>query len=263
MATSEEHSEQTDALTRGRRWVGAQQNADGGFGYRPGNASAAEPTILALAAGLAPDLDWISQNCDGYSALLLPAIAYDQYPDLCAPFLGRIERQEANKTEATDFDGSIPGWGWVENAAAWVEPTAYGILSLSKSNRGSERVSQGRSLLIDRQCADGGWNYGNPRVTGVELEGQLVPSGWAVMALEASAVSKAGLLYMNMAFKTPSTLSLSLGALARARHGLDDGGFLTPLAERITEEGVRGRLDLTTMAIAALSAHLEDSHVFW
>lgn len=263
MAKPEKNTAQHDAMMRGRRWVADQQNADGAFGYRPGNKSAAEPTILALAAGLVPDLDWVSKNCDGYAALLLPAIAYDEYPALCTSFLDEIEEQEAKKTPATDFDGSIPGWGWVAQTAAWVEPTSYGVLSLSKSNRGSKRVSQGRELLTDRQCEDGGWNYGNPRVTGVELAGQLVPSGWAVMALEASDVSKAGLAFMNLALKTPSTLALSLGALARARHGLDGGGFLAPLAARITDTGVRGRLDLTTMAVAALSAHIEGKNVFW
>ena len=55
----------------------------------------------------------------------------------------------------------------------------------------------------------------------------------------------------------------ALTALARAKHGLDEGGFVAPLVARISEQGVRGRVDLTALAVAAIAAFEEKRHVFW
>ena len=40
------------ACARARAWLDRHQNADGTWGYRPGQPGAGEPTLLAAAAGL-------------------------------------------------------------------------------------------------------------------------------------------------------------------------------------------------------------------
>jgi hypothetical protein len=249
------------ALIRGRTWMAGCANPDGGYGYTIDRASAGEPTVLAVAAGL-PCPDWLSK-CEGYARLLVPAAIHSVSPEISAPFVRYIIETEANQTPATDFDGMIPGWSWVVGTAAWVAPTAYALLSLQRANAGKARVTQGMSMLRDRQSSDGGWNYGNPRVQGVDLAGQVVPTAWAVMAMSAGEETTRGFEFLQQVLDAHSTMGLALTALARAKHGLDEGGFVAPLASRIGPTGVRGRIDLTALAVAAIAAFEEDRHVFW
>ena len=48
-----------------------------------------------------------------------------------------------------------------------------------------------------------------------------------------------------------------------SRDIVDEGGFVAPLVTRISEKGVRGRVDLTALAVAAIAAFEEQRHVFW
>ena len=170
---------------------------------------------------------------------------------------------EANKTPATDFDGKIPGWAWVDGTAAWVAPTAYALLSLKRAHAGKTRIEQGLAMLRDRQSSDGGWNYGNPRIQGVDLAGQVVPTAWAVMALPSGEETDRAFDFLQQVLTAQSTMGLALTALARAKHGLDAGGFVAPLVTRIGDTGVRGRIDLTALAVEAIAAFEEERHVFW
>ena len=69
-------------------------------------------------------------------------------------------------------DNSLVGWPWSEDAFGWIDPTAWCALALKKTAvrerppGGQERLEQAERLLLDRQCAGGGWNYGNSEVPG-------------------------------------------------------------------------------------------------
>ncbi len=59
-------------------------------------------------------------------------------------------------------DTSITGWPWVADTHSMVEPTATSILALRAAGQGAHgRVREAVRMLLDRQLADGGWNYGN------------------------------------------------------------------------------------------------------
>lgn len=88
---------------------------------------------------------------------------------------------------AVVLDASLDGFGWARNTFAWVEPTAVAMLALSTvpSDATHERIAIGARLLLDRQSPDGGWNYGNKRVLGVDLPGYPDTTAWALLALAA------------------------------------------------------------------------------
>jgi hypothetical protein len=75
-----------------------------------------------------------------------------------------------------DQDQTLAGWPWTAGTAGWIEPTAHAVraLDLSRPRAGlaglRQRAEEGVRMILDRQCRDGGWNYGNKRVLGEDLE---------------------------------------------------------------------------------------------
>lgn len=257
---------QADALARGRAFLDRARHPDGGWPYRLGDPPRPEPTVLCAAAG--PDARWLDAawlgSADlGWSALLLPAVAWDRDPALCERALDALDTLASEPVEDDHgFDGTLPGWSWVPGTAAWIEPTAFALLSLRRSGRSPQRVADGERLIVDRQCDDGGWNYGNPEVYGARLDGHLDATGWAVLALSPGDAANRGLAFLAGALQRPSTLNLSLAALAAAAHDADPSPWLALLAPRIDQDGARGRVDLTALACAALRLQVEEHHAF-
>lgn len=264
------------ALAAGRDWLRAARNADGSWGYRPGQQGRPEATVLAAAAG--PESDWLARawlsTADlGWAHFLLPAVAWERDPALCEASLAVIAAFRSEPVEGIEgFDATLPGWSWVAGTAAWIEPTVFAMLSLHRAGRLPARVEQGQRLVLDRQCADGGWNYGNPVVLGAQLASHLDATGWALLGLATPASAPAsparqdaveqGLRYLDGALERPSTMGLSLAALACQAHGRDPLPFLERLAPRMPRPGDPGRADLCALGCAALRATLEGDHAF-
>jgi len=254
------------ALARARDFLGRVRNADGSWGYLADQPGRPEATVLAAAAGAEESWlarDWLAGAELGWAAFLLPAVAWTRAPTLCADALAAIDAFHSEPVEGlVGFDATLPGWSWVEHTAAWVEPTAFAVLSLRRSGRDPVRTAQGQALILDRQCEDGGWNYGNPEVYGAKLAGHLDATGWAVLALAPGPAAERGLVYLEGALERPSAMNLSLAALAAAAHGRDPAPWLDRLAPRLGEDGARGRVDLSALAAAALAVGVEGQHAF-
>lgn len=251
------------ALARGRAWLAGARNADGSWGYLPGGAGRPEPTLLVATAGLPLASDWLSARDPGWAGLLIPAIAWDIDRALSEHWTGRILQTVSSPVQGVPwYDATIPAWSWRPGTAAWVEPTCYAMMSLRRAGQGTARIADGERLLMDRQCADGGWNYGSPRVLGEELDGGFSETAWAVLALTPGAPANRGLEFLKGVVSAPSTLSLALAALAAHKHGQDARPYVAALLPRLGPEGARRRVDWTALALAAIAAVREDAHVF-
>ena len=257
------------------------QNRDGGWGYGRG-ASWTEPTVLVLLAqsvtqvergsfeagvnflrsvqrrdgGFSPRADVEESTWVTSLALLLPGDALGR--DVRArgnEWLGAQTGRESgwnfrfhqwlegNKEEYPE------GWPWFPGAAAWVIPTALGVLAFErvlKTNESKavrERVRTGRAFLMNRICADGGWNHGSNKALGRDGDSYPETTGIALMALRGVA----GTAQMTAARKHLASCKTAEGS-AWLRMGLAAQGEIATVAEA---PAVRTVTDRALLALAA------------
>jgi hypothetical protein len=126
-----------------RAWLVSHQRADGGFIIGPDNVlndSTTPLAALAMAPGAARDraLDYVQNHQ--------------------APRLGPDDR--------IPHDPNTRGWGWTSTTFGWVEPSARALLVLKLLRPNAPQIADGNAVMSDRECHDGGWNYGNKQVFG-------------------------------------------------------------------------------------------------
>ncbi len=272
-------------IQRGRDFLSASQLADGGWPYRPKAAALLEPTCYALAAmdqaALTKERDagirWLVARQMPEGAFALPNDSEPHWATSLAVLAlaqhgaagpqraeavkwllawgGRTMTQQA----ALTLDGQLVGWPWTGGAFSWVEPTACALLALKRGGqRDHPRVAEGEKMLLDRQCADGGWNYGNPAVFGAALHGFLPTTALATLALQgsrtANEATRRGLDFLQREIqKHRSALALSLAILCLAAFGRPVAEPAATLAARQQPDGSwRQDVRLTALAVLAL-----------
>jgi len=82
-------------------------------------------------------------------------------------------------------DTSLRGWPWISGTHSWIEPTSLAMLALHAAGfREHPRMAEAVEMVLNRQLASGGWNYGNTTVFGTELQPIPESTGIALAALE-------------------------------------------------------------------------------
>ncbi len=205
LAVAPQHA-RADARSAALAYLGASQNADGGFGGAKGEpsspqftawvamglAAAGEPCPAGLADGLRKDAGRVRVLGDVERTLL--GLRACGAPD--AGLAAKVAR-------AQDRDGSFDGL---------VNATAFAIFSLRATGRKTSdaRVRRAAAWIAGQQNRDGGWNFG----------GKGGPSG-----IDDTAAALQGL---RAAGRARTTKGVRDGARFLTRHQNADGGF--PLA---------------------------------
>jgi hypothetical protein len=264
----------------------ARQNADGGFGFRAGQSSWLEPTAwAALALHGRPEMDramaWLgpmqlaggawpaSPNAQRESwatslAILLKCLRGEfdaswrkavawlisgearRIPD--PSWLERLLHRE----DAVVQDRSLRGWPWTPGAAGWIEPTVHAIRALDHSRPRyggaalAEKIEMGERMILDRQCRDGGWNYGNKRVLGEDLDSFPECTALGLIGLcrrRGPQVERGIACALGHWSRAPRGLAQALLRVAFRMHGV-------AFADRPVE--VSGRTDTTVLALALI-----------
>jgi hypothetical protein len=156
-----------DLLRPARARLAAEQDGDGRVVVATGHAQAFWPTPLAVFA-------WHGQS------------KFEEPRARAVAFLLRTTGTHFRKEpdNPAGHDPSIRGWPWTMDTHSWVEPTSLTIAALRIEGCGTnERVGEGIRLLMNRQLASGGWNYGNTTVFGTELAAMPESTGLALSAL--------------------------------------------------------------------------------
>jgi hypothetical protein len=161
-------------------------------------------------------------------------------------------------------DNSLVGWPWTEGAFAWVEPTAWCTLALKQASRragtpGSQaRIEEAERLLFDRQCPEGGWNYGNSEVLGQQLHAYVPPTALALLSLRdrrESSQLRLALDYLLASWRRePAGMALGLSLLCFRAYGVPTGDVEAALAAAWQRSGFLGNHSVIGLARCALTA---------
>jgi hypothetical protein len=260
-----------------------RQLDDGGFAGKPGGTYRPDATAWAMLALASTGDDAVllkkagsklarSRLADGSVAMSgkWPAVAWPTSPAVLAwmsvpgfdaEVAGSVRfllenlgvHWERKPDSPLSHDTAIKGWPWVTGNHSWVEPTALGVIALCISgNSGHDRVGEGIRLLEDRQLSSGGWNYGNTRVFGKELEPMPENTGVALSALAGMTPKvRIGRSLSYLATSVPgrfTPLSLGWGLL-----GLSAYGDRPAEAEEMILTCLRRQTDFPPYDTAALS----------
>jgi len=170
------------AIERGCRWLSQMQLPDGSWPSFAGQRTGSWVTALACLAlyerresldRVAQGLLWLCKERPGEGGLWW-----------------RLRHQLSRRRSLVRQDSSLVGWSWTPGTASWVEPTSYSLLVFRNvpeqlhPHGARNRRELGERMLYDRMCAGGGWNSGNPLVYGVAGEPRVIPTVWALLALE-------------------------------------------------------------------------------
>jgi len=133
--------------------------------------------------------------------------------------LGMVEDQR---------DLSLKGWPWKPDTASWVEPTSHALVALKQasqkvgSNELRERVRLGEGLLMDVQCTDGGWNYGNRTARGEDLRSYPETTALALVGLQGRpGMGRSFDLAKQMLAETASPLARAWLTIAMRVNGIE------------------------------------------
>jgi hypothetical protein len=262
-------------MTAGR-YSGLQQfllrgrNADGGWAYSPGKATRLEPTCWALLAlkGLVPDGDLVSVLLrwpvrDGLLAeraggdpnyafhalgLLVLSAFGAEHAQTNAALVRGLQGLKGLRIEALNTsnrqNNTLQGWSWIQGTFSWVEPTAWALLALKKFRRAAgapidmARLGEAETLLLDRSCLSGGWNYGNSNMFGSELHAYAPTTSLALLALQDHAgldTIERGMKFLaGEAAWERSSYSMSLAHIALSIGGADTGLLKESLERQVS-----------------------------
>ena len=276
-----------------QQWLLRRRNADGGWAYYPGKATRLEPscwTMLALK-GVVSDTDLVRPLIEWpvRDGLLSERAGGD--PNYAFHALGLLvlrafgaEHASGNRTLLTALqdvkgvkidtrntrnrqDNRLQGWSWVPATFSWVEPTAWGLLSLKKCGDGRDtdmaRIAEAEALLLDRACVNGGWNYGNSNMLGQELHPYVPTTALAVLALQGRTAEPAvarGLDFLeHESISEPSGFALGLAAIALRVLNRSSTAALARLARQLPTTCTLGNVLGVALSVYALRTDHDDA----
>jgi hypothetical protein len=187
-----------------------------------------------------------------------------------AALLAGIERARGIALEDRGINrqnNSIQAWSWIADTFSWVEPTAYCLLALKRA-RGrmpvvASRIADAESLLYDRCCLTGGWNYGNSNMLGQELPAYVPTTALALLALQDRTSEGAFVLsqaYLEKdALSEPSAIALSLALIALRVFRRPVAHIEEALEKQIARTMTLGNQHALAMALYALRTDHRDA----
>lgn len=174
--------------------------------------------------------------------------------------------------DASYVEENLRGWKWNPDTANWVEPTSYALLFLKKFQRsvasGSKAqtaygtssktvIVEAESLLYQRMCKGGGWNYGNARVLGEELRPYPLTTAIALIALQnpSSSECQRSLGYLQRAVpEERSALALCMAVQCFSLYGMQAEPWMQAATALYNETQFFQNIKTSALALLALQS---------
>lgn len=246
---------QTLSIRRGLNWLTKRQNVDGSWPLNDLLTVGSWATPMAmLVFDLWPEYEpqvvragkWVLTqhgNKPGFLANLLLALSFKKKPVI--------------------LNEELIGWPWMAETFSWVEPTSYFLIALKRIRRQlvgtnvDERIRQGESMIYDRMCDGGGWNYGNSMVYGEKLWPYADVTAIALIALQdrhGATENRISFDALQNAIKTvDSGLALSWSVICYEIYGNDSGNLRKRLISGFETTGFLGETKSIALYILALT----------
>jgi hypothetical protein len=233
----------------GARWLLEHQLAGGEWRYHDEGPPTSWPTPIAMLA--------LRGHVDAAAAVERGAAWLLAQEGQSYPLRLRI-RDFFTRNKVIELDSTLEGWPWVPGTFSWVEPTSWALLALkaqpSPARDARGRIREAEDMIIDRACDGGGWNYGNRRVLGEELDPYPDTTAIALMGLRGRSgpVVERGFAALDgLLGDHASGLALALALLARRGWQRDAAALAARLEASFAATGFAN--DNRTLALAALA----------
>lgn len=95
-------------------------------------------------------------------------------------------------------DRKFAGWPWLPGTTSWIEPTSHTLVALKRAAPHvnltglRRRVALAEAMILQRRCADGGWNYGSRAALGIALPSYPETTALALLGLQSCADADLG-----------------------------------------------------------------------
>jgi hypothetical protein len=232
-----------------RTLVGTLRRArrlDGGFSTAMPGASEVEPTAVAALALRDPAAQaWLARRqaqsgaideddgrVNGPTTAALASLALGERSAARRSLDYAIAGRGLPLPNAKDPDRRT-GWGWTTDTRSLVEPTARVLLAVNALTPSNAAVrNEAVRLMRERQCADGGWNFGNASVYDVDLKSYPQTTAVALIGLQRAGggLVRPALRYLERAWRLePGGLTLAQTVVAFRLHG-EQASLAGPLA---------------------------------
>jgi hypothetical protein len=218
------------------RELRALRRIDGGFPLARGGSSEVEPTALAaLALGDVEAKGWLEDvaTAGGAIAATVPSggptigalAALAVCPgEIAGRLLGAAVSARALPLPTDTEPHGRQGWGWTSDTRSLVEPTCRILIATKALNPGDRNTrAEALRILADRQCAEGGWNFGNASVFDVDLRAYAQTTAMALIALqdEDPALTEPGIGFLRGRWRAEAGgLTIAQTILAFRLHGV-------------------------------------------
>jgi hypothetical protein len=176
-------SASSNVLPKATDFVKARQTVEGGW---PPNTLDTDP-----APWVSPLVGLAILNAEGFTQVCQRAAKF------VVKSFGRVPKTW--QTQVSEWLGygnpanvntDLGGWAWNPGTSPWVEPTCRSLIFLKRvrneisDGQVNRIITEAESMLYDRMCQSGGWNYGNAQVLGEELRPYAATTALALLALQ-------------------------------------------------------------------------------
>jgi Squalene-hopene cyclase C-terminal domain len=243
------------AMRRGLDWLIQRQNEHGNWALSDSVAVPSWATAIAMLA-LNP---WPKYHPQVVKAGKWVLTQEGKKPGLLANLLLALSFQK----KPVKLNEDLIGWPWMPGTFSWVEPTSYFLIALKRirpyltGTNVDERINQGESMICDRMCKGGGWNYGNSVVYGENLWPYADITAIALIALQNhrdAMENRIGIAALHKMVKEENSgLALSWSAMCYEIYGEDSSYLRALLMREFEATGFLGETKVVALYILALA----------